>query len=57
MEEIYLHIKGNNIKGYYSFSRLCKENGVDKDKVNKDMLPLQIGKDIKIVKISIDTRI
>jgi beta-N-acetylglucosaminidase len=57
MEEIYLHIKGNNIKGYYSFSRLCKENGIDKDKVNKDMLPLQIGKDIKIVKISIDTRI
>jgi hypothetical protein len=54
---VYLYINGSTIKGYFSFSRLCKENSLDKDKLNKDMLPVQIGKDIKIVKINIDNRI
>jgi len=43
-------------KGYYSFSRLAKDIGLDKS-VDKPSKPLRIGSKYEIRKIEVDERI
>jgi hypothetical protein len=45
-----------NVKGYYSFSRLCSENNIDKKMVDKKSLPIRVGNKT-ILTVKIDTRI
>lgn len=47
--------KGNNTRYmvYYNFNNMCKEEGFDKSKLDKNKLPVQIGSSIQIVKVNI----
>lgn len=60
MDNVYIILTEENsvinAKGYYSFSRLCSENGIVKNSIDKKSLPVQVGK-TKIFKVNIDTRI
>ncbi len=55
---IYLLItkENNNIKykGFYSFNKLLKSINVDKDKLNKNSLPVTFN-NYTIIKVSVDT--
>ena len=53
--KVYLLIIGANIKAFVSLSRLCKENGLDKENIKKS-LPVEIGR-LKILEIEVDERV
>lgn len=53
----YLLIQPDGIlKLYHSLRRLCEENGIDRNKINKNQLPVQTPKG-KIIGLIPDTRI
>lgn len=60
MEEVYIIIEntssGFNLKTYASFSRLCKDNKIDKDKVSKDKLPFKVG-NLTVLKSVVNTKV
>jgi hypothetical protein len=60
MDKIYIIlIEENNsfsVKGYNSFSRLCSENGIDKNSVDKKLLPFKV-KNKTILSVEVDNRI
>lgn len=47
MDKIFILIEttnnGFNVKPYASFSRLCKDNNINKEMVSKDNLPFKVG--------------
>jgi hypothetical protein len=57
MNDIYLVIKTNGsntiYSGYYNFKEMCDIEGLDRTKLDKNKLPVQIGANIRIIKIKI----
>jgi hypothetical protein len=60
MNDIFLIITQTNgslsVKAYYSFSKLCSANGIDRSKVDKKMLPFKVG-DMIVMKVEVDSDI
>ena len=60
MNDIFLIITQTNgslsVKAYYSFSKLCSSNGIDRSKVDKKMLPFKVG-DMIVMKVEVDSDI
>jgi hypothetical protein len=55
---LILIVDGNEIsvKGYFSFARLCSDNGIKKGSIDKKKLPVKIGNKT-ILSIVVDTKI
>lgn len=56
MEYLLHDPKTNSYKLYHSFGRLCRVNGIDQDKVSKDMLPVATSKGL-IIALEPDTKL
>lgn len=53
--KVYLLIVGDNIKGFSSLSRLCKEVDLNKN-IIKNCLPFKMG-NLRIVEVDVDERV
>lgn len=52
----YLLVSGNTYKLYHSLRRLCVDNGIKPDQINKDLLPCMTPAGM-IIALTPDTRV
>lgn len=54
--KVYILESPKEKKGYVSFSRLCRENNLDRNKIKKEMLPVKVASFV-IYSLDIDERL